>query len=146
MASRRRKRMTLHQWDGSRVMDLGHVEIWDGADLSLIRDTLTELIVDEGHKHIGINMQYVKYIPSGFFGMLFDWHERGVEVKLYTPQPNVANMLWFRQFFEDEGEGSFRLLGEPKDEMVSDPQAETGWGDDPANMLAEPDSFAEMGW
>jgi len=119
MASRRKQRMKLHDRDGVTVMDLGPIEIWDGADLSLLRDTLTALIEHERCRSIGVEMSTVKYIPSGFFGMLFDWHERGVEMRLYSPQPNVANMLWFRRFFEHEGDGTWALTSEPTSELTS---------------------------
>jgi hypothetical protein len=110
--------MALHNWDGVTVLDLGEMDIWDGADLSLLRETLVRLIETEGRPAVGVNMTHVKYIPSGFFGMLFDWHEGGTSIFLYRPQPNVANMLWFRQFFEPVGDGCYQLLGEPKYELA----------------------------
>ncbi len=82
------------------VLDLGQMEIWDGADMALLRDSLTRLIKSEKRRSIGIDMKHVKYIPSGFFGMLFDWYEAGVQIRLYNPQPNVRKMLWFNRFFE----------------------------------------------
>ena len=91
--------LTIRQDAKAVILDIGEMEIWDGADLSLIRDTLISMIRNEGQHSIGINMQYVKYVPSGFFGMLFDWFESGVEVRLYQPTERVANMVWFRQFF-----------------------------------------------
>jgi hypothetical protein len=62
--------------------------------------------------------------------MLFDWHEQGVEIRLFTPQPRVANMLWFRQFFEDETNGSYLLQSEPKELFVIDEPE--GWDEDEA--------------
>jgi hypothetical protein len=85
------------------------MEIWDGADMALLRESLTRLIKSERHRAIAIDMTYVKYIPSGFFGMLFDWFETGVRIRLYTPQPNVCRMIWFDQFFETAGGGGFDL-------------------------------------
>lgn len=119
MASRH-DRMTIHEWDGVSVLDLGEMDIWDGADLSLLRETLFNLIVNQKSRLIGVNMLWVKYIPSGFFGMLFDWHEKGIEIFLYRPQQNVANMLWFRRFFEHQEEGRFILSSEPKILLPSD--------------------------
>jgi hypothetical protein len=118
MASKRRDRMKIHDWDSFTVLDLGEVEIWDGADLSLLRETQTRLIEGEGCRRLGVNLQFVKYIPSGFFGMLFDWNERGVSIRLYRPQPHVANMLWFRQFFEEQQAGVFELFREPKVDLI----------------------------
>lgn len=132
MASRRKQRMKLHDRDGVTVMDLGSIEIWDGADLSLLRDTLTTLIEHQGCRSIGVDMSSVKYIPSGFFGMLFDWHERDVEMRLYSPQPNVANMLWFRRFFEAQGDGAYVLTSEPTRELtpVGNDWRNSRWDDD----------------
>lgn len=91
------------------VLDIGDMEIWDGADLSLIRDTLFRLILQEGKEAVAVDMHSVQYVPSGFFGMLFDWMERGVEVRLMNPRERVRQMLWFRRFFVQENETTFRL-------------------------------------
>ena len=95
----KKNRMTIHHLNGVTVLDLGNMDIWDGADLALLRETLNRLVEGDRCRSVGVNMQHVKYIPSGFFGMLYDWHDHGVAIRLYTPQPNVENMLWFRQFF-----------------------------------------------
>lgn len=108
MASRK-DRLSIHTLEGVPVLDLGEMDIWDGADLSLLRETLNRLIETEHEPAVGISMHHVKYIPSGFFGMLYDWHERGISIFLYSPQHNVANMLWFRKFFEHVGEDCHRL-------------------------------------
>ena len=79
--------------NGCTVVDIGSMEIWDGADLSLIRDTLVLLVVGERQRSIGIEMSSVKYVPSGFFGMLFDWFDRGITVRLFSPQ---ARFIRFR--------------------------------------------------
>lgn len=128
MASRKKQRMQVHHDRGVAVMDLGAIEIWDGADLALLRETLTRLVDAENHTAIGVNMAYVKYVPSGFFGMLYDCHERGIEIFLYSPQPNVANMLWFRQFFTESQNGGYRLHSEPKLELLADEN--TDWTDE----------------
>lgn len=101
--------LKLRVVDGFVMIDIGAMEIWDGADLSLIRDTLFRLIVEDGVAGIGINMRYVQYIPSGFFGMLYDWLERGVQVRLYAPRPRVQQMLWFRKFFVAMAPGVYSL-------------------------------------
>lgn len=95
--------------DGSHVILLGDMEIWDGADLALLRETLVHLYHKMRSRQFGVDMSYVKYVPSGFFGMLFDWYEKGVQIQLYSPQPQVAGMLWFRRFFEPIGDDVYRL-------------------------------------
>jgi anti-anti-sigma regulatory factor len=108
-----KKPLRLVPRDGFTVLELGTMEIWDGADMALLRESLTRLIKAEKHLAIAIDMTYVKYIPSGFFGMLFDWFETGVRIRLYSPQPNVRKMLWFNQFFESVGLDGFDLAPRP---------------------------------
>lgn len=96
--------------DRTTIVSIGDMEIWDGADLSLIRDTLFRLIRQQAVNSISIDMKYVQYIPSGFFGMLYDWMDRGIEVRLLHPRTRVQQMLWFQKFFVDEGHGTHRLV------------------------------------
>jgi hypothetical protein len=126
----KRKRMNVYDEDGVAVMDLGAMDIWDGADLALLRDTLVALIVREKRDRIGVDMAHVKYIPSGFFGMLFDWKERGVDVTLHDPQPNVRNMLWFRQFAErvPAAAGVYRLTSVSQEDLR--PEGAGRWDDE----------------
>lgn len=113
----KQQRMSIQQRGDVTILDLGRIEIWDGADLALLRETLIQLIERRRCRSIGVNMRYVKYIPGGYFGMLHDWRERGVAVRLYAPQPNVQRMLWFRQFCEHEGDGCFVMQAEPKQQL-----------------------------
>jgi len=107
------------------VLDIGDMEIWDGADLSLIRDTLFRLVLQDGTESIAISMHAVQYVPSGFFGLLYDWMERGVTIRLLEPRERVRQMLWFRKFLEQESESVFRLYnGTQPDEQ----QSEELWG------------------
>lgn len=101
--------LTLQRQRAATIIDIGDMEIWDGADLSLIRDTLTRLIHKERRRSIAIQMRTVKYVPSGFFGMLYDWWEQGISVRLIAPQARVERMLWFQRFFEHEGGDSYVL-------------------------------------
>jgi len=128
MASRK-DRMTIHNWNGVTVLDLGEMDIWDGADLALLRDTLIEVIEIEKHQSVGVNLRWVKYIPSGFFGMLTDWHDKGISIYVYHPQENVARMLWFRTFFEEMEDGCYRLLSEHKDTEHLVFQGQSHWDD-----------------
>jgi len=112
--------LTLSNHDGTRLMNLGDMEIWDGADLSLLRDGLNHVILTEKHRSVAVDMSCVKYVPSGFFGMLFDWFEKGVSVRLYAPQERVIQMLWFRQFFLASADEWYDLHhGRPMEEQSS---------------------------
>lgn len=128
MSARRRKRLKIVRRADATIINLGEMEIWDGADLALVRDTLFELIVEKNHKSVGVDMRWVKYVPSGFFGMLSDWNDKGIRVVLHSPQPNVREMLWFRQFFVPAEDDCHLLLGEPVSDLLGD----------------EPDEFDEL--
>tara|TARA_R110002072_G_scaffold284587_1_gene449009 strand:+ start:22498 stop:22950 length:453 start_codon:yes stop_codon:yes gene_type:complete len=106
----RKKKSSIDIRDGFHVVVMGEMEIWDGADLSLLRETLARLVETEKRKAIGVDLTFVKYIPSGFFGMLYDYTDRGVSVRLYSPQAHIANMLWFREFFEPIDGEAFSLV------------------------------------
>ena len=84
------KRMIIDvQDDGTHLLHLGEIEIWDGADLALLREGLALLIEKDNCRSIAVDMQFVKYIPSGFFGMLFDWYERRSVAFTLTPPQRV---------------------------------------------------------
>lgn len=106
----RKKRNSIDVRDGFHVVVMGEMEIWDGADLALLRETLARLVDTEKRPAIGVELEFVKYIPSGFFGMLYDYKDRGVSVRLYSPQAHIANMLWFREFFEPVDGEAFNLV------------------------------------
>ncbi len=109
MSLRKKHRLTVRTKENLAIVALDDMEIWDGADLALLRETLTNLIENEGYRAIGVDLSAVKYIPSGFFGMLFEWYEQGLKVQLYCPQINVVQMLWFRMFFVSSEEGVYQL-------------------------------------
>lgn len=113
-AQRRFKRMLIDVQDDLHTLHVGEMDIWDGADLALLREGLFQLIERDHCRAIAIDMSFVKYIPSGFFGMLYDWQEkRGVQFMLTPPQPNVQRMLWFQQFFHLNAAGTYELHTEP---------------------------------
>jgi anti-anti-sigma factor len=121
-AQRHFKRMVIDVQDELLLLHLGEMDIWDGADLALLREGLFKLIEQENCRSIAIDMQFVKYIPSGFFGMLFDWQEkRGVNFALTAPQPNVQRMLWFQRFFHLNSAGMYELQTEPVTAMLPAP-------------------------
>lgn len=109
MSSRKKQRLSVRINNDFAIVALEDMEIWDGADLALLREALTSLIENDGYRAIGVDLSAVKYIPSGFFGMLFEWYEQGLRIRLLAPQKNVENMLWFRMFFVHETDDVFRL-------------------------------------
>ena len=98
---KKKHRVNLRMVDDSAIIGLDVLEIWDGADLIILREALASLIEYDGHLSIGVDVSSVMHIPSGFFGMLFEWYESGVEVLLYGPGTHIRNMYWFRMFFRE---------------------------------------------
>ncbi len=109
MNQKKRQRLNIQTDGETATVGLDCIEIWDGADLALLREVLTELIAESGFRSIGVDLASVKYIPSGFFGMLYEWYEDGIHIHLHSPQPNVEQMLWFRMFFKRTDDGDFLL-------------------------------------
>jgi len=107
MASKRFLRIYLS--GNVTVLNLGDMEIWDGSDLARLRDTFLRINSAEKRPSIGIDMSHVKSIPSGFFGTLYDWYEAGVQIRLYGPQPNVRQMMWFSHFFAVVADNCYML-------------------------------------
>lgn len=118
------------------VLYVGEMEIWDGADLALLRESLSRLIRGDRRRAVGVDMTFVKYIPSGFFGMLFDWWDEGVQVYLFQPQPNVKRMLWFSRFFQPLGDGGYELRPEHDTAMVESDEPEVEEEVDVEDQLA----------
>lgn len=112
MSSRKRQRLSIRIENEIAIVSLEDMEIWDGADLALLREAMTALIENDGYRSLGVDLTSVKYIPSGFFGMLFEWYEAGLKIRLFSPQANVEQMLWFRMFFVREEGTSFLLSDE----------------------------------
>lgn len=131
--------LTLTRERDITVMALEAMEIWDGADLSLLRDGLNHVILQKKCRSIAIDMHAVKYVPSGFFGMLFDWFEQGVVVRLVGPQKRVRNMLWFRQFFSHETENWYLLHDGFK---AADTEEMDAWQDEWSGQVDEPSPVA----
>lgn len=118
------ERIDVYQHRGMTVLDMGDIEIWDGADLSLIRDMLLVVIEKRGVKRIAVEMSSVKYVPSGFFGMLFDWFDRGIQISILSPQENVRQMLWCKRFFQSQDNEIFYLHVGPEIPYAEEDTAE----------------------
>ncbi|MBL8819436.1 MAG: STAS domain-containing protein [Planctomyces sp.] len=112
MSSRKRQRLSIRIENELAIVSLDDMEIWDGADLALLREAMTALIENDGYRSLAVDLTSVKYIPSGFFGMLFEWYEAGLKIRLLSPQANVEQMLWFRMFFALEEGRTFLLSDE----------------------------------
>lgn len=113
--------LEISMYRGMPVLSIGTMEIWDGADLSLVRDTIFRLVREDDIESVGIDANFVQHVPSGFFGMMYDWHDRGLSVYLINPRERVKQMLWFRKFFSESEPGIFSIYnGQGIDENISE--------------------------
>jgi hypothetical protein len=96
-----RSRIDIKVEAGVTTVSLGRMEIWDGPDLFLIREVLTELIEEDRSSVFSIDMRAVKHVPTGFFGMVSDWQDEGIRILLLDPKPHVREMLWFDRFYRE---------------------------------------------
>ena len=106
--ARRRRQRVVRERDGVAVVSLGQANVWDFGDLIRLREVANGLISD-GRRRIGVDLSHVGCLPSGFMNMLCEWQERGLDVFLFDPRPNVRNMLWFVRFTEEVARGEFRV-------------------------------------
>ena len=86
---------------------------------------------------IGVDMSYVKYVPSGFFGMLFDWCEQGASICLDDPCERVRQMVWFRQFLAPISENRFRLETDALHPVSLGIGDESEWADDHRDIAVD---------
>ena len=108
-------RPTVEDRGGLALIRLGPANIWDAGDLGRLREAASRLFA-RGTKRVGIDLSHVGMLPSGFMNQLCGWHDRGIEVLLYAPRPNVREMFWFRQFVEFAGNDLWRMACEPTTE------------------------------
>jgi len=145
----RKKRHSIDVRDDHHVVVMGDMEIWDGADLALLRETLTRLVDVQKRRQIGVDLNTVKYIPSGFFGMLYDYAEKGIGVRVYDALPHVRNMLWFREFFEqtesDDGRETFEICLRTQTSLsIGRPgSSKAPWATDDEELLRPVDAIPE---
>jgi len=124
MPRKKRQRISLHEDNGTVTLDMGPIEIWDGADLALLRETVSRLTEQEDKKSLCFAISHVKYVPSGFFGMLLDSYDRGIQIRLLSPTHYVTGMLWFQRFFAKAAEAStqdcYQLHSGPEENIPHD--------------------------
>jgi hypothetical protein len=118
MAERKHTHGLSIEFEGSTaVLRFGRKQIWDGADLSLLRDTLARVHRIDGCRSIAIDLATVQFLPSGFFGQLMDWSDRGVVLQILNPHERIRNMRWFQEYFAQDSGEVFTVVGDPSVEI-----------------------------
>ena len=80
------------------LLTLNDAEIWTGADLCRLRDTIHRRI-RSGQTSICLDLSHVKRLPAGFFGMPCCLQDQGIDVTLFETQSCIRDLIWFRRFF-----------------------------------------------
>lgn len=76
------------------VLSVAHDRSWDAGDLTLLVEAIDRIATR--HSAVGISLTGVHRLPTGFWERLCRWRERGLDVLLFEPGPEVRAMLWFR--------------------------------------------------
>jgi len=92
------------------VISIGDSQSWNGADLHLIRDVMRHLVKRDHCTRIGIDMQHVFEIESGFFGTLCEFVENGVAIRVYQPVECVREFFWFREYMREQTPGVYQFV------------------------------------
>ena len=121
MSVRRRKRLKMVHRADATIINLGEMEIWDGADLALIRDTLFEMIVEQNHESVGVDMTLGQIRPQRILRHAQRLERQGdPQSSCILRQPNVREMLWFRQFFVPAADDCFLLTAQSVSDLSAD--------------------------
>ena len=75
------------------VLGFGGEEILDQIDLGECRTEILELLEQHNCRVLGFDLTGVRYVPSGFLGLLASFRRLGIEVHLYNPSDDVREVL-----------------------------------------------------
>jgi anti-sigma B factor antagonist len=83
----------IYQTGELTVVGFGGREILDQIDLSQCRAEIVSLVEKSACKTLAFDLSGVKLIPSGMLGLLASLRRTNVEVHLYNPSADVAEVL-----------------------------------------------------
>jgi anti-anti-sigma factor len=85
--------LEVYQTGELTVVGFGGCEILDQIDLSKCRAEVVALVEKSKCKTLAFDLAGVRLIPSGMLGLLASLRRMNVEVHLYNPSPDVAEVL-----------------------------------------------------
>ncbi|MGQ0634478.1 MAG: STAS domain-containing protein [Planctomycetaceae bacterium] len=85
--------LEVYQTGELTVVGFGGREILDQIDLTLCRAEIVALVEKHGCKTLAFDLSGVKLIPSGMLGLLASLRRMNVEVHLYNPSADIAEVL-----------------------------------------------------
>src|SRR5262245_18788246 len=83
----------VYQTGELTVVGFGGREILDQIDPSLFRAVIVALVHKHHCKTLAFDLAGVKLIPSGMLGLLASLRRMNVEVHLYNPSADIAEVL-----------------------------------------------------
>jgi anti-anti-sigma factor len=75
------------------VVGFGGAEILDQVDLVECRKEILDLLKQHESKVLAFDLSGVRYVPSGFLGLLASLKSMGIEVHLYNPSADVREVM-----------------------------------------------------
>ncbi|MSR56187.1 MAG: anti-sigma factor antagonist [Planctomycetaceae bacterium] len=85
--------LQVYQSGELTVVGFGGREILDQIDLTRCRSEIVALVEKNQCKTLAFDLAGVKLIPSGMLGLLASLRRMNVEVHLYNPSSDVAEVL-----------------------------------------------------
>jgi anti-anti-sigma factor len=90
----------VYQTGELTVVGFGAREILDQIDLSVCRAEILALVEKHQCKTLAFDLSGVKLIPSGMLGLLASLRKMNIEVHLYNPSADVAEVLQITRLAE----------------------------------------------
>lgn len=75
------------------VVGFGGREILDQVNLAACREQIVSLVEQHGTQTMAFDLTGVKLVPSGLLGLLASLRRMGIEVQIYNPSVDVAEVL-----------------------------------------------------
>lgn len=83
----------VYQTGELTVLGFGGREILDQIDLTLCQYQVIALVEQNRCKTLAFDLAGLRLIPSGMLGLLASLRRLNVEVHLYNPSPDIAEVL-----------------------------------------------------
>jgi anti-anti-sigma factor len=90
----------VYQTGELTVVGFGACDVLDQLDLSVCRAEIIALVERHHCKTLAFDLSGVKLIPSGMLGLLASLRKMNIEVHIYNPSPDVAEVFQITRLSE----------------------------------------------